>query len=45
MILDDHTVRVRLDEVKDIDLDKPNDLPKDVEVLILTVMKDVDLYR
>ena len=45
LILDDHTVRVRLDEVKDIDLDKPNDLPKDVEVLILTVMKDVDLYR
>ena len=45
LILDDHTVRVRLDEVMDIDLDKPNDLPKDVEVLILTVMKDVDLYR
>ena len=45
LILDDHTVRVRLDGVEDIDLDKPNDLPKDVEVLILTVMKDVDLYR
>ena len=45
LILDDHTVRVRLDEVSDVDLDKPNDLPKDVEVLILTVMKDVDMYK
>ena len=45
LILDDHTVRVRLDAVEDVDLDQPNDLPKDVEVLILTVMKDVELYR
>lgn len=45
LITGDQTVRVRLDEVKDVDLSKPNDLPKDVEVLILTVMKDVDLYR
>ena len=45
LILDDHTVRVRLDGVSDVDLDKPNDLPKDVEVLILTVMKDVDMYK
>lgn len=45
LILDDHTVRVRLDEVTDVDLDQPNDLSKDVEVLILTVMKDADMYR
>ena len=45
LILDDHTVRVRLDAVEDIDLDQPNDLPKDVEVLIMTVIKDIDLYR
>ena len=45
LILDDHTVRVRLEEVTDVDLDQPNDLPKDVEVLILTVMKDGALYR
>ena len=45
LITGDRTVRVRLDEVKDVYLDKPNDLPKDVEVLILTVMKDIDLYR
>ena len=45
LILDDHTVRVRLDDVQDVDLNLPNDLPKDVEVLILTVMKDVDLYK
>ena len=45
LILDDHTVRVRLEDVTDVDLDQPNDLPKDVEVLILTVMKDVVLYR
>ena len=45
LILDGHNVRVRLDKVEDVDLDKPNDLPKDVEILILTVMKDVDLYR
>ncbi|HBE15024.1 MAG TPA: putative selenate reductase subunit YgfK [Ruminococcaceae bacterium] len=45
LILDDHTVRVRLDDITDVDLDQPNDLPKDVEVLILTVMKDVALYR
>ena len=45
LILDDHTVRVRLDEVSDVDLDKPNDPPKDVEILILTVMKDVDMYK
>ena len=45
MILDDHTVRVRLDDVKDIDLNAPNDLSKDMEVFIMTVMKDIDMYR
>lgn len=44
-ILDDHTVRVRLDKVEDIDLDQPNDLSKDEEVFIMTVMKNIDLYR
>ncbi len=44
-ILDDHTVRVRLDEVEDVDLDKPNNLSKDMEVLILTVLKVADLYK
>ena len=45
LILDDSRVRVRLDAVADVDLDKPNDLPKDVEALILTVMKNIALYR
>ena len=45
LILGDHTVRVRLDKVEDIDLDQPNDLDKDIEVLILTVMKDTALYK
>jgi len=45
LILDDHTVRVRLDSVEDIDLDKPNDLDKDIEIFILTVMKDIALYK
>ena len=37
LFLDDHTVRVRLDDVYDVDLDSPNELDKDIEVLILTV--------
>ena len=45
LILGDSRVRVRLDKVEDVDLDKPNDLPKDAEVLILTVMKNIALYR
>ncbi len=45
LILGDHRVRVRLDDVTDVDLDQPNNLPKDVEVLILTVMQDIDLYK
>lgn len=45
LILDDHTVRVRLDQVEDIDLDKPNDLCKDLEVLILTVIRNMKLYK
>lgn len=45
MILDDHTVRVRMDKVEDVDLDKPNDLDKDLEVFILTVMKNTELYK
>ena len=45
LILGESCVRVRLDQVEDVDLDKPNDLPKDVEVLILTVMKNIALYR
>ena len=35
--LDDHTVRVRLDNEIDVDLDSVNELDKDIEVLILTV--------
>ena len=45
LITGEHTVRVRLDDVQDVDLDQPNDLPKDAEMLILTVMKDIELYR
>ena len=37
LFLDDHTVRVRLDDVMDVDLDSVNELDKDLEVLILTV--------
>ena len=37
LFLDDHTVRVRLDDVLDVDLDSVNELSKDLEVLILTV--------
>ena len=37
VFLDDHTVRVRLDEEFDVDLDSPNELSQDIEVLILTV--------
>ena len=32
-------VRVRLDDVFDVDLDKGNDLDRDMELFILTVMK------
>ena len=45
LILDDHTVRVRLDGTEDIDLDQPNSLSRDMEVFIMTVMKDIDLYK
>ena len=37
LFLDDHTVRVRLDSEFDADLDQPNTLSRDLEVLILTV--------
>ena len=45
MILDNDTVRVRLDKTEDIDLTKPNDLDKDIEVFIMTVIKDIEMYR
>ena len=35
--LADGKVRVRLGETKDYDLDASNDLPKDIELFILTV--------
>ncbi len=44
MFLGGSRVRVRLDKVEDIDLDVPNSLDKDIEALILTVMKDKELY-
>ncbi len=45
LILDNDTVRVRLDKTEDIDLTKPNDLDKDIEVFIMTVIKDIEMYR
>lgn len=44
LILGGRKVRVRLDKVEDIDLDKPNTLDKDTEVFIMTVMKNVGMY-
>ena len=40
LFLDDHTVRVRRDDILDVDLDSVNELDKDLEVLILTVKKN-----
>ena len=37
LFLDDHTVRVRLEDVYDVDLDSVNGLDRDLEVFILTV--------
>ena len=45
LILGENKVRVRLDKTEDIDLSLPNDLDNDVEALILTVIKDIALYR
>ena len=39
--LGDHVVKIRLNgEVKEVDLKADTDLPKDVELLILTILKD-----
>ena len=45
LFLDDHTVRVRLDDVTDVDLDSVNELSKDMEVLILTVREKYRFFN
>ena len=44
--LDENTVRVRLTDVKDYDLSVPNDLPQEIEALILRIRSHYSyLYR
>lgn len=41
LFLSDSRVKIRLDETFEVDLDQPNELSRDMELLILTVMKEL----
>ena len=46
LFLDGDMVRIRLDGEKDVDLSKDNDLPADIETLILTIKEKYSyLYK